>query len=107
MYQLTDHIAGGSFGSKDFKSIPYSGLFYRSFGVPVPSLRFMALREGFTDCKVLAALREKQLRSPDPEIAAFLKSVAVDVMDKHANDAVFPERMRDKARALLLKWRRV
>ena len=103
MYQLTDHISGSGFGCKDFKSIPYGGLFYRSFGVPVPSLRFMALREGVTDSKVLAALREKQLRSPDPEVAAFLKSVASDVMDKHANDADFPERMRDKARALLLK----
>lgn len=103
MYQLTDQISGSGFGCKDFKSIPFGGLFYRSFGVPVPSLRFMALREGVTDCKVLAALREKQLRSPDPEVAAFLKSVAVDVMDKHANEAVFPERMRDKARALLLK----
>ena len=52
---------------------------------------------------VLAALREKQLQAPDPEVAAFLESVAVDVMDKHANDADFPERMRDKARELLLK----
>ena len=45
----------------------------------------------------------KRLCSPDPEVAAFLESVAVDVMDKHANDADFPERMRDKARELLLK----
>ena len=52
---------------------------------------------------MLAVLRDKQLRSSDPGIAAFLESVASDVMDKHINDTDFPGRMRDKARALLLK----
>jgi len=103
MYQLTDHIAGGSFGSKDFKSIPYSGLFYRSFGVPVPSLRFMALREGFTDCKLIAALKAKNAKVDDPEIAAFLQSAAVEVIDRNPNDPALPDRMRTRARELLCR----
>ncbi|MBR3922418.1 MAG: hypothetical protein IKJ45_04855, partial [Kiritimatiellae bacterium] len=103
MYQLTDHIAGGAFGSKDFKSIPYSGLFYRSFGVPVPSLRFMALREGFTDCKLIAALKAKNAKVDDPEIAAFLQSAAVEVIDRNPNDPALPDRMRTRARELLCR----
>ena len=103
MYQLTDHIAGGAFGSKDFKSIPYSGLFYRSFGVPVPSLRLMALREGFTDCKLIAALKAKNAKAEDPEIAAFLQSAAVEVIDRNPNDPALPDRMRTRARELLCR----
>jgi hypothetical protein len=103
MYQLTDHIAGGAFGSKDFKSIPYSGLFYRSFGVPVPSLRFMALREGFTDCKLIAALKAKNAKADDPEIAAFLQSAAVEVIERNPNDPALPDRMRTRARELLCR----
>ena len=100
MYQLTDQIAGGSFGYKDFKSIPYSGLFYRSFGEPIPSLRFMALREGFTDCKILAALKARNKKLKDAEIDAFLKSAATEIIDRSPNDASLPDRTREKARKL-------
>ena len=100
MYQLTDQIAGGSFGYKDFKSIPYSGLFYRSFGEPIPSLRFMALREGFTDCKILAALKARNKKLKDVEIDAYLKSAAAEIIDRSPNDASLPDRTREKARKL-------
>ena len=103
MYQLTDHLNGAKFGAKDFKSIPYGGLFYRSFGTPVPSLRYMALREGHTDVKFLAALKEKNVAANDPEIAAFLKDAAVEVIDRHPSDATCPDRLRDRARELLAK----
>jgi len=103
MYQLTDHMNGAKFGSKDFKSIPYGGLFYRSFGTPLPSLRYMALREGHTDVRFLVALKEKNRTANDPEITAFLESAAVDVIDRHPSDAALPDRLRDKARELLAK----
>lgn len=101
MYQLTDSIGGAGFGFKDFKSIPVAGLFYRSFGTPVPSLRMMALREGFTDVKFIAALRERNKKVNDPEVAAFLKSAADDVLVRHVNDSRFPDRVRDRAREFL------
>ena len=103
MYQLTDSVGGAGFGFKDFKSIPVAGLFYRSFGKPVPSLRMMALREGFTDVKFIAALREKNKTANDPEIAAFLKSAAGDVLVRHVGDSRFPDRVRDRARELLAR----
>jgi hypothetical protein len=103
MYQLTDSIGGAGFGYKDFKSIPVAGLFYRSFGTPIPSLRLMALREGFTDVKVLAALDEAYFNCPDPEVAAFLKTAAEEVLMRHPGDATFPDAMRDKARDLLVR----
>lgn len=103
MYQLTDHIGGGKFGCKDFKSIPYGGLFYRSFGTPVPSLRLMALREGFTDVKFLAALKEKNRTANDPEIAAFLETAAQNTVVHRPNDTALPDRLRDRARELLAK----
>ena len=103
MYQLTDSVGGAGFGFKDFKSIPVAGLFYRSFGRPVPSLRMMALREGFTDVKFIAALRERNRTANDPEIAAFLKSAADDVLVRHVSDNRFPDRIRDRARELLAR----
>ena len=106
MYQMFDHVHGGKFGAKDFLSTPYGGIFYGSFGVPVPSLRFMALREGFTDCKVLAALKARNAIAKDQEVAKFLDSAAVDVMDRHPNDATLPDRMRAKARDLLVRLMR-
>lgn len=103
MYQMFDQVHGGMFGAKDFISMPYGGVFYGSFGVPVPSLRFMALREGFTDCKILAALKSRNAMVKDPEVMKFLNAVAEDVMDRHPNDATFPDRMRTKARDLLVR----
>ncbi len=106
MYQLCDSLNGGGFGCKDFKSIPYGGLFYRSFGIPVPSVRYMALREGYTDVKFLAALRERNAtQEPDAEIAKFLEDAALDVIDRRSADATLPDRLREKARELLAKPR--
>ena len=102
MYQMFDHVHGKRFGAKDFLSTPGAGFIYGSFGKPVPSLRFMALREGFTDCKMLEALKVRNAKAGDPEVAAFLESTAAEVMDRHPNDAALPDRMREKARNLLV-----
>ena len=101
MYQLFTHIHHGELGRKDFATTPGSGIIYGSFGKPVLSLRYMALREGFTDCKMLAALRARKDLRDRHDVADFLRSVATGVIDRHPNDAAFPERMRDQAREML------
>lgn len=101
MYQLFAHIHHGELGRKDFATTPGSGIIYGSFGKPVLSLRYMALREGFTDCKLLAALRARNVVAKDPETAEFLKSAAIEVLERHPNDAAFPEKMRNRARDML------
>ncbi len=101
MYQLFAHIHHGELGRKDFAMTPGSGIIYGSRGKPVLSLRYMALREGFTDCKMLAALRAGNALAKDPETTEFLKSAAIEVLDRHPNDAAFPERMRERAREML------
>ena len=103
MYQLFDHVNGGGFGRKDFIAPPRGGLIYGISGMPVPSLRYMALREGFTDCKVLAALEARNAKDNDPEVAAFLGSAALEVLDRRPNDAALPDRMRERARELLIR----
>ena len=103
MYQLFAHIHHGELGRKDFATTPGSGIIYGGFGKPVLSLRYMALREGFTDCKLLAALRARNVVAKDPETAEFLKSAAIEVLERHPNDAAFPEKMRNRARNLLRK----
>lgn len=103
MYQLFDHIHGGKFGHRDFQTLPYGGLMYGSFGEPAPSLRYMALREGFTDCKMLAALKARRDLADDPEVAEFLRTAALEVVDRRPNDAGLPDRMRDRARELLVR----
>jgi hypothetical protein len=101
LYQMFENIHSGKFGAKDFLSTPGAGIVYGSFGVPLPSLRFMALREGFTDCKMLAALKAANAKAGNPEVAEFLKSAAIEVIDHHPNDATIPDKMRAKARDLL------
>ena len=103
LYQMFEHVHGGKFGAKDFLSTPGAGVLYGSFGVPMPSLRFMALREGFTDCKMLAALKAANEKAGNAEVAAFLKSAASDVMVRRPNDATLPDKLRDKARDLLIQ----
>lgn len=101
LYQMFENIHSGKFGAKDFMSTPGAGIIYGSFGVPLPSLRFMALREGFSDCRMLAALKAANEKVGNPEVAEFLKSAATEVMDRHPNDASLPDKMRNKARDLL------
>ena len=103
MYQLFDHIHGKGFGRKDFIVSPRGGVIYGSYGAPVPSLRYMALREGFTDCKMLAALRKANAVAKDPEATAFLTSAAAEVVEQHANDPALPDRLRDRAREWLAR----
>jgi len=101
MYQLFDHIHNRELGRKDFATTPGVGLIYGSFGKPVLSLRYMALREGFTDCKMLAALKARNAVAADPVTTEFLKSAAGEVLERHPNDAAFPEKIRSRARDML------
>ena len=102
MYHLVDSAAGVP-GWGDFKGNPYGGVIYHLHGARMPSLRLMALREGFTDVKFLAALKTKNERAKDAEIAAFLKTAAEEVVVRRPNDAMLPDRLRDRARELLAR----
>ena len=51
--------------------------------------------------KMLAALRARKDLRDRHDVADFLRSVATGVIDRHPNDAAFPERMRDQAREML------
>jgi len=93
----------GGVGAKDFKVPTYGEVIYRMYERPVPSIRFMAYREGVTDIRYLDALRE--LYPQDPEVKNFIKAASREVIVDKPFDSKAPDRLREQARALLLKKR--
>ena len=91
----------GGVGARDFKVPTYGEIIYRMYERPVPSIRFMAYREGVTDIRYLDALRA--LKTDDPEVAAFLARAPRVVIDEKPRDAKVVDVLREEARALLLK----
>ena len=91
----------GGPGARDFKVPTYGEIIYRMYERPVPSIRFMAYREGVTDIRYLDALRA--LKSNDPEVKAFLARAPRVVIDEKPRDAKAADALREEARALLLK----
>ena len=92
----------GGYGPPDFKVCTYGGLVYRNFGATVPSIRYMNLRQGVQDIKYLDRLRE--VAGGEPEVKAFLKEAARKVMVTEMHDHTAPDRMREEAAALILKY---
>ena len=88
-------------GAGSFKTTTYGGLIYRSFDTFIPSVRYMAFREGETDVKYLAKLRE--VAGDDPEAKAFLADVTRQVVIDHPEARDLPAEMRERARELLLR----
>jgi hypothetical protein len=93
--------APGGYGAQDWKTAPIAGLFYRSFDGFIPSVRAMAYREGMTDVKYLAALRE--VAGDDPEAARFLAEAPLKVVRDEAHDRGAAGRMRARAIELYRK----
>ena len=62
----------------------------------------MNLRQGVQDVKYLDKLRE--VAGSQPEVAAFLKSAPERVMVVDMHDRTAPDRMREEAARLLLKY---
>ena len=91
----------GGIGARDFKVPTHGEVIYRMYERPVPSIRFMAYREGVTDIRYLDALRA--LKTDDPEVKAFLARAPRVVIDEKPRDAKVVDVLREEARALLLK----
>jgi hypothetical protein len=67
----------------------------------MPSVRYMAYREGVTDIKYMQALRE--MRGGEPEIAAFLKKAAERVVCSDPVSPGLPGEVREEIRRLLME----
>ena len=67
----------------------------------VPSVRYMAVRQGITDVAYLQKLREVGKNSPEAQ--AFLKNAAKRVLVDHAHDRHMPDKVREEAAELIVK----
>ena len=99
LYQFSNG-AGGS-GRSSFKATTYGEIVYRSFDTFVPSVRYMAIREGQTDIRYLAALRK--LRGDDSEVLKFLAEAPVKAVRNDPNNAAVAPQLRAEALNLILK----
>lgn len=103
LYVFADSSQAMKPGETAFKTVTYGGIVYRAFGRFIPSVRYMAFREGQTDLKYLAALR--RIAGDDPAVKAFLASAPEEVMVK-PQDATLPSKMREKALEMILKFQK-
>ena len=78
-----------------------AALLYNSEEMAVPSIRYMALRQGITDVKYLDKLRE--VGKDAPEAQAFLKTAAKRVVIDKAYDPAEADKVREEAAQLILK----
>ena len=67
----------------------------------VPTMRYMALRQGVMDVKYLAKLKEAGKNSPEAQ--AFLKNAAKRGVDDFNYDSSMPDKVREEAAHLILK----
>ena len=96
MYRLVDDRKGSSWIH------PTSGeqlLFIH--GGAVPTMRYMALRQGVMDVKYIAKLRE--VGKDSPEAQAFLKTAAKRVVKDAPHDKSLPDKVREEAAQLIMK----
>ena len=76
----------GGFGSSDWKVTTRGGIYYKSFNNCIPSIRYMAIREGVTDLKYISLVK-------DPAKAReYLKRIYVT----NSHDPKEPERVREE-----------
>lgn len=92
----------GGFGPSDFKTAASSGIAYRSFESTMPSLRYMSMRRGVEDVKYLAKLKE--VAGGEAEVKAFLASAPERVVECERHDRTAPDRIREEAARLILKY---
>ena len=91
---------GGHYGQLSFRTVPQGELSYVSGGRFLPSVRYMAYREGVTDIKYVQALREKC--GDDPATAQLIRRIAEAVVAGDATSPDVPRRAREKIRMMLL-----
>ena len=76
-------------------------LLYNSEETVVPSIRYMAVRQGVTDVKYLDALRK--VGKDDPAAQKFLKTAAKRVVVDKAHDPAEADKVREEAAKLINK----
>lgn len=103
LYQGVRHGYNGK-ATIDFKTSVEGTLLYVSFNDVIPSLRSMAVRQGVTDTKYIALLR--QMSKKHPEAAAFVEKALKNVIEKFPHDHTMPDRMREQAADLILKLKK-
>lgn len=91
---------GGPYGQLSFRTVPQGELSYVADGRFLPSVRYMAYREGVTDIKYVQALREKY--GNDPSMAQLIRRIAEAVAVGDATSPEVPQRAREKIRMMLL-----
>lgn len=99
MFHFADTYGGR--GASDWKVTTGGGIVFKLFDEYMPSIRYMALRQGMTDVKYLAALRK--LAAGNPEAQAFLESAPRRVVVDFGHDAAMPDVVREEAAELILK----
>lgn len=100
MFRFTRSI-NPDYGDLSGKVIAYGEISFSTGGRVMPTVRYMAYREGMTDIKYLQALREQ--RGKEPEIAAFIEKAAERVVRTEANSVSAPGEVREEIRRLLLE----
>ncbi|MCR5840328.1 MAG: hypothetical protein K6G94_11930 [Kiritimatiellae bacterium] len=99
-YWFEDRMGG--YGEPDFKVCTAGGLVYRNFGRTIPSIRYMNLRQGVQDVKYFDKLRE--IAGDRKEVKEFLEEAVHKVMVTDMHDHSTPDKMREKAAELILKY---
>ena len=90
----------GHYGELSFRTVPQGEISYVADGRFLPSVRYMAYREGVTDIKYVQALREKC--GDDPKVRNLIAEIAKAVVVGDAASPDVPRRAREKIRRLLL-----
>lgn len=92
----------GPVGTSDFKTVAMGGsVAYEMFGKVVPSIRYMAMREGVMDIKYIAKLQE--LAPDDPKVAKFIDESVQNVTSRLAHDPAEPDRVREAVTKMILE----
>ena len=78
-----------------------TALLYHGPGYCIPSIRYMAVRQGMTDIKYLDKLRK--VGKGNPEAEQFLKTAAKRVCVDYPHDLSMPDQVREEAAELILK----
>ena len=99
MYQFYDKQGG--IGARDFKTPTSGGVGYFMFKRFIPSIRFMAFREGVTDLKYIACLRA--LAPNDGEVESFVANAVERALGTCKHDPAEPDRLRERAAQMILK----
>ena len=91
MFWFIDNYGG--VGASDWKVTTRGGIYYKSFDHNIPSIRYMAIREGGTDIKYISLVKEPAKAGADLE-----RIYVTNAHDPNEPDRVREEILREFAR---------